>query len=115
MVTKHSIKRARQRLGCNKKGAERIVALALERGQDYNSFSDRERKYLEERSKYATNTFCVYYNGAIYVFSDSGFCITVLNSPKWFGKTKYYYKNERIRDPRRVYSYNLMEEELVWE
>ena len=111
MCSKHSIKRVAKRTGCSKKTAPKRIENAYAYGLTSDHFPDRERDYMDYRSSIGNGVICLYYNAGLYIFSESGVCITVLKPPKWFGKTKIYHSKELIRNPHKQYSYKLMKED----
>lgn len=86
-VTKHSIKRAKERIGLNKKKAARQIDLAFNRGRRAADFKrTRDIAYLEKKS-YVPGTEAVTYNGYCYIFDkENQVCITVFSLPRWFDK-----------------------------
>lgn len=99
----HSIERAKQRIGYNKKNAKKQIDRAITRGKTAEEYTSWEREYLlgecgEETTAIAYNNFC-------YIVSDGGICVTLFPLPTWFGKKKRFDGKERIRNPK-VYERN---------
>ena len=97
--TIHCINRAKERAGVNEKRAERMVALAMERGKTADAFTSWERSYLkgEETEEYIAVAFA----GYCYLISYTGHCVTMYPLPSWFGKKKHFDGKERIRDYKK--------------
>ena len=104
MVTEHSLKRAKQRIGINKKYAERQIRLARERGKRADQFKSLEKKYLS-RTVYEECEPIVY-DGYCYLFSNEGNCITIYPLPNWFGKKKHYDGKTKIKKIKTYYKNN---------
>ncbi len=111
MTTRHSIERAYQRTGCNRKSAARIIENAIERGMTECDFSGREQRYLARKTLKNPSNDYVFYNGAIYVLTPDNVCVTVLIPPRWFGKKRMYSGKTVIRNPKKAVSYNLISTE----
>lgn len=99
MTTKHSIKRAKQRIGVNKRAAVRQIKLAWERGKRFSQFTSWERNFLN-RAVYHDST-PIAYNGYCYVFSEEGNCLTMYPLPSWFGKKKHFEGKKRIKNYKK--------------
>ena len=102
-ATKHGVDRAMERISLNEREAVRKIDIALARGkcaENYNS--TRERKYLERQSKSA---IAIAYDNYCYLFSYQGECITVYALPDWWEKKKMYNGKEKIRKPKKYYSF----------
>ena len=97
MTSFHSIERAKERLGFNRKYAAGLLERALVRGQIAADFKQKTEKAWMERQ--AGNGYkAVAYNGCCLIVSPDNVCVTVYPLPKWFGKKKRYdEKNEEIR------------------
>ena len=94
MTTMHSLERAKERLGFNRKYAERFIETAIQRGQtagDYNT--SNERKWLERHSQYGCRAIA--YNGRCLIVSEDEACITIYDLPRWFGQSKRYDQHKR--------------------
>ena len=101
--SKHSIRRAKQRMGLNRKRAQKMMDLARHRslrGEDCKWSLDR--KFLEEKS--SEKTEAVAYNGYCFILDrDTMHCITVIPLPKCFGKKKTFYtENQRKSISSRI-------------
>ncbi len=94
-IVEHCFKRAKERVGINRKRAQRMTDLARERGITYeqcNRAADRD--YLQRRTK--GNTLAIAYNGCCFIIDrDNSQCITIYKLPKWFKKK---HKSIRERD-----------------
>lgn len=93
--TQHCLDRMKERVGCNPKGAKRMLNLARERGVRYEDCRwSIDRRFLE--SKTDEYTEAIAYNGYCFIMEKSTQkCITVYSLPKYFGKKKVFYRNER--------------------
>ena len=107
ITTRHSLERAKERMGCNAKKAVRMIRLALERGKCAEDFTSMEREFLERHS--ADDYNAIAYNDFCYIFDKLGACLTMYQLPSWFCKKKNFNGKERIRNPK-AYSrnYNLI-------
>ena len=102
--TIHSYERAKERLNLSFKKADRIMALALERGKRAEAFkTSDERIFLEDKSQ--RGSFAVAFDGKCFVFNEYNICITVYLLPYWFAKKKYYEGKERIRKKKNYMRY----------
>ena len=101
MTTRHSIQRARERLGLHEKRAQRVIELAYTRGKRIEDFRGGDCRYL--RSLCEEGLDPVVYQGAIYIFSADGVCVTLYPVPRWFGTRRNYDGKERIRNVRRFF------------
>ena len=91
----HSIERAKERIGYNKRNAERQIDRAIARGKTAEHFSSWERKFLHgECSESAT---AIAYDNFCYIISETGVCKTLYPLPAWFGKKKHFNGKEKIR------------------
>ena len=92
----HSLERAKERAGLNEKKAEKRIQIALERGRTAETFTSKERDFLERES----SDFCVAiaYANFCYIVNENGFCVTMYPLPKWFGKKKHFDGKEKIRN-----------------
>jgi len=95
-ATIHSLDRAKERIGCNEKAADKQFRLAIERGKTYEDFTSWEQKYLAKEAY--DGCVAVAYNGYCYIVNELGFCVTVYQLPAWFGKKKHFNGKERIRN-----------------
>ncbi len=101
IATQHSYKRAKERMGMNRKTAKRQMKLASERGKCSQDFASKERDYLEKVA--FGNCVAIAYNNYCYIMDSQGNCVTLYALPKWFGKKKRYDGKELIRN-LKVYS-----------
>lgn len=104
MTTGHCLKRAKQRIGINKKVAERQIKLAWERGKRSNQCTSWEKNYLN-RAVY-NDKIPIAYNGYCYVFTEEGNCLTMYPLPSWFGKKKRFEGKKRIANYKKYYKNN---------
>ncbi len=88
-VSKHAYERMRERLGINKKAAQRMAVRAYEAGIGYSDTSGRLQKYIEKNSiaYMRQGTRIIIYGDAVYCFvcgSTSKYdktLVTVLHLP----------------------------------
>ena len=99
-ITEHSVERAMERLGLERKAAERFLLNGIERGKTYESYSGKERRFLETHAK-GDCLSSIAYNGYCFVVSDDLVCLTVYPLPEWFGKKVFYDHKERIRNAKK--------------
>ena len=101
MMSHHSLDRAKERLGFNRKYAASIIERGIQRGQTSCSFkSGSEKDWLEKRSRYGFQALA--YNGLCIIVSPEGTCVTVYKLPTWFGKkVRFDHRNKRIRNSAR--------------
>lgn len=112
MTTKHSIKRAKERIGANKKSAEHIMKNALERGKDKTMFScEQKRQWLIGKENIAGCKALVY-NDTCFIVSPDNSIITLYQLPGWFRKNKRYAGKERIRNLAKYTKLNSQESEI---
>ncbi len=89
--SQHSLERAKERAGLNRKRAEKMMSLARERGIGYEEckWSD-DREYL--LCKTDSLKVAKAYNGFCFIFDRTNQeCVTMFALPKCFGKKKTYY------------------------
>ncbi|MDE6060874.1 MAG: hypothetical protein K2G31_05330 [Clostridia bacterium] len=98
-VTKHSLEKAKERLGINKNKAETMIANALCRGKTAEHFVAWERSFLVQESKNGCRAIA--YNGFCYIVSPLNTCITLYPLPSWFGHRKHFDGKEKIRNVKR--------------
>ena len=98
MTSLHSLKRAKERLGFNRKKAASIIEKAIKRGRVACTFRPgAEREWLEKRSQNGCQALV--YNGLCIIVSPTGNCVTVYELPQWFGKKAYFdHRKRRIRN-----------------
>ena len=104
MTTIHSLDRAKERLGMNKKVAIKQIRLALERGKTSEEFSSWERNFLGKEAYDGCKAIA--YNGYCYIFNDMDICVTMYPLPVWFGKKKHFDGKNRIKN-YKSYSKNV--------
>lgn len=103
IATQHSIDRAMERIRLNEREAVRKIDIAMQRGKTAENYtSSRECKYLENQS---ANAIAVAFDNFCYLFSYQGQCITVYALPDWWEKKKMYNGKEKIRKPRKYFSF----------
>ncbi|MCR5595534.1 MAG: hypothetical protein K6G12_06785 [Lachnospiraceae bacterium] len=94
----HSLSRAKERAGLNRKKAEKMINLARERGTGYEDCRwSIDRYFLLCR----TNDVCLAlaYNGFCFIFDrNTANCITMYPLPKDFGKKKTFYAKSNRRN-----------------
>ena len=98
-ATKHSVEKVKERLGINKKYAEKRIADALKRGKTANDFSAWEREFLEQEGKGGCRAIA--YNGYCYIVSPRETCVTLYPLPSWFGHKKHFDGKEKIRNIKK--------------
>lgn len=109
-ATLHCIKRAKERMGINRKSAHRQIKLAFERGKCAEDFVSWERSYLENQG--CENCVAVAYNNYCYIIDSQGNCVTLYPLPAWFGKKKRYDGKERVRNPKVYAKFNRWENDF---
>ena len=102
-ATIHSLERAKERIGCNKKNAEKQIERALVRGKKADDFTSWEKSFLQGES--SETTTAIAYNNYCYIVSSDGMCVTLYPLPVWFGKKKHFDGKEKIRN-MKVYARN---------
>ncbi len=99
----HSVVRAKERAGLNRKKAQKMMDLARERGIGYEECRWAiDRKFLECR----TNDACkaIAYNGYCFIFDKVSLnCITMYCLPPRFGKKKSFYSDRPEKWTDAVY------------
>ena len=108
MITLHSLERAKERMGLNKKAALKQIKHALERGKTYEQFSSWEKNFLSKEAY--GDCIAIAYNGFCYIFNNENDCITMYQLPVWFGKKKHFDGKNRIRN-YKSYSKNMIQED----
>lgn len=97
MTTIHSLDMAHKRLGLNEKAARRNIELAYARGRRADSFCGSDYRYLMRKCEDGCEP-CVY-QGAIYIFSPDGTCVTLYRAPRWLGRKRRNYDGKtRMRN-----------------
>ena len=89
--TMHSLDRAKERAGFNRKKAEKMMELARTRGIGFEDCKwSLDRMFLLNRTNEAA--IALAYNGYCFIFNrDTADCITMYALPKHFGKKKTFY------------------------
>ena len=108
-MTKHSIRRARERAGINKTAAAKMFERAFIYGKTAGDMPTRERRYMEERTE--AQKLVTYYNGFCFFFSNDGICITMYHAPEWFCKSTNYDGKITVKNPKKYFSKYVREEE----
>lgn len=98
MTSCHSLKRAKERFGFNRKYAASVIENGIQRGRAACSFRPgAEKEWLECRSQRGFEALA--YNGLCIIVSPEGNCVTVYELPRWFGKkVRFDHHNRRIRN-----------------
>ncbi len=99
--TYHSINRAKERAGLNRKKAEKMMELARSRGIGFEDCKwSLDRMFLINRTNEVAVALA--YNGYCFIFNrDTADCITMYALPKYFGKKKTFYGNSNKRNAAR--------------
>ena len=106
MTTMHSIERAKERIGANRKTAEHIMRNAIERGKDKTMFSnEQKRQWLIARDS-ACGCKALVYNNTCFIVSQDDIVITLYQLPNWFNQSRRYNGKERIRNQAKYAKYN---------
>lgn len=101
----HSINRAKERSGLNRKKALKMMELAKKRGITFEECKwSIDRKYLENRTD--ENALAIAYNGYCFIMDrDTMNCITMYKLPKTFGKKTFYRESSCKRVSGLEYAY----------
>lgn len=99
-ISEHSIERAIERIGLERKAAERFLLNGLRHGRTGDHYSGRERRFLESHAK-GDQLSAIAYNGYCLVMCDDKVCLTVYALPDWFGKKIRYDHKKRIRNAKK--------------
>lgn len=99
--TNHSIIRAKERAGLNKKKAAKMMEIAKTRGKRSEDCTwSVDRRFLDKKSTEVS--VAVAFNGYCFIYErETMKCITMFRLPKNFGQKKTYYKADK-----RKYKYN---------
>ena len=91
--SKHSLNRAKERTGMNRKKALKMMELAKQRGITSEDCKwSLDRNFLECRTN--DTAVAIAYNGFCFIMDrDTMNCITMYQLPKHFGKKKTFYKD----------------------
>lgn len=90
--TTHSIIRAKERAGLNKRKAAKMMEIAKTRGiQSEDCTWSVDRRFLDSRT--TDRSVAVAFNGFCFIFDrEMTKCITMFRLPRNFGQKKTYYK-----------------------
>ncbi len=114
MNTKHSIERAKERVGLNSKAAVHMFRNALERGMDKTMFAcEQKRRWLISKEN-ACGYKALVYNGHCFIVSQDNVVITLYELPGWFIRSVRYNGKERIRNQAKFEKYNRRFAESSW-
>lgn len=80
-VTKHAKKRIHQRMGINRKSAEKISKRALREGFEVREFKGSFRRYLDSKFLQQKNVKIKIYLENVFLFSLDGWLVTVFPVP----------------------------------
>lgn len=100
--TTHSISRAKERAGLNKRKASKMMEIAKTRGiKSEDCTWSVDKKFLENRTNDVV--MAIAYNGFCFIYLKENMkCITMYKLPKNFGQKKTQYKSY-IRKYRNFY------------
>ena len=103
MTTLHALQRTNERTGFNLKTSKRFILTALKRGKGAENFSTREKEYLlqTEDGKRA-----IVHNSYCFIVSEENVCITMFQTPKWFGKKSQYNGKNKIKNAKKYLRYS---------
>ena len=112
MTSKHSVERAKERLGLNPSMAEHFIRNALTRGKRIEDYRPgKEREWLEQRNSDGF-TVLVYNDYCFIVRDEIELCVTLYSLPQWFGKREWYSNKGRIRNYCKYQKFNRCQLEL---
>lgn len=101
MMTKHSQKRIKERMGYRGTTAERVVSNALERGFTLESAPNfLQRDYLKR--KISPGYTPILYQGHCFIFAQDR-CVTVLDMPCYLQHKPINRGKERVRHPQKYF------------
>jgi hypothetical protein len=102
-MTKHAMKRMKQRVGLKGEQAVNETKKALTFGMGIGDFRDKkQRKYLKKlQSKNTEDKIIKVYNNYVYLFSKDRICITVMELPEYFVKKNVYVGKMLLRHPSK--------------
>lgn len=93
IVTEHAEKRAKERLGLNKKSVQRQGELALRKGVPHSKTKGKLRRWVDHEGMRADKHASLYvvYNSHLFIFSDKPkkeerYLITILKVPTYLLK-----------------------------
>ena len=111
--TTHSIVRAKERAGLNRKKATKMIEVAKIRGIHSEECTwSVDRRFLESRTNDVT--FAVAYNGYCFIYlRENQKCLTMYRLPKNFGQKKTQYKSN-MKKNKNVFEYCEIEGEYLW-
>ena len=105
ITTKHCEERADERRQLNKKGINRQIQLAYERGKRLEDFhTSAEREYLMRKE--SNSVKAIVYNGFCYILGEDDVFVTMFLLPEWFGKKHFYQGKEKVRNARKYFRLN---------
>jgi len=102
----HAIERVQERFGLNPTSTQALIFKALERGRTSESFTAKERKYMQNKEKYG-NCRVLYYQSFLFIVDLSGICITAYAAPKWFNKKTHYDGKTKIINVKKYMKFNI--------
>lgn len=111
MTTMHSIERAKERIGANRKTAEHIMRNALERGKDKTMFSCEQKRQWLTAKENSCGCKALVYNNTCFIVSQDNRVITLYALPAWFTRNQRYAGKERIRNQAKYTKFNTPEPE----
>ncbi len=109
MTTMHSIERAKERIGANKKTAEHIMRNALERGKDKTMFTCEQKRQWLIAKESAAGCKALVYNNTCFIVSPDNIVITLYQLPGWFSKNPRYAGKDKIRNLAKYTKLNRQE------
>ena len=97
VITKHSRKRAKERIGINDKSLERMTPIVLENGIGHSELPGKLKKYVDGLflSHGNGNNIKIYGNHT-YIFMND-VLITILHLPKRYSKTIQKIKSRKLK------------------
>ena len=106
MTTMHSIERAKERIGVNRKTAEHIMRNAIERGKDKTMFSSVQKQQWLIAKENACGCKALVYNDTCFIVSQDNIVITLYQLPNWFSQSNRYAGKEKIRNQAKYDKFN---------
>lgn len=77
LTTRHGRERVAERLGCGRKGAERAIRIARERGTRHADCTGRLRKHLDRKKIGRDASEFIVHGAHLYIFGIDGQLITM--------------------------------------
>ena len=114
MTTLHSIERAKERIGMNRKAAEHMMKNALVRGIDKTMFTNEQKRQWLNAKESASGCKALVYNGTCFIVSPENVIITLYPLPGWFTHSNRYDGKERIRNQAKFEKFNKKAAEANW-